>query len=66
MTVEGFTVADRAVFSVQYHLEASPGPHDATYLFDCFRGMMETGAAPTAEQMHAAQAKLAKASHRER
>ena len=60
-TVEGFTHADRAMFSVQYHPEASPGPHDATYLFDCFRDMMETGAAPTAEQMHAAQEKLAKA-----
>ncbi len=60
-TVEGFTHTDKALFSVQYHPEASPGPHDATYLFDCFRSMMETGAAPTAEQMHAAQEKLAKA-----
>jgi carbamoyl-phosphate synthase small subunit len=60
-TVEGFTHPDNAIFSVQYHPEASPGPHDATYLFDCFRDMMETGAAPTAEQMHAAQEKLAKA-----
>lgn len=60
-TVEGFTHTDRAVFSVQYHPEASPGPHDATYLFDCFRDMMGTGAAPTAEQMHAAQEKLARA-----
>ena len=59
-TVEGFTVPDRAVFSVQYHPEASPGPHDATYLFDCFRDMMATGAAPTAEQMHAAQERLAR------
>ena len=60
-TVEGFTHTDRAVFSVQYHPEASPGPHDATYLFDCFRDMMEAGSAPTAQQMHAAQEKLAKA-----
>jgi len=60
-TVEGFTHTDQAIFSVQYHPEASPGPHDATYLFDCFRDMMETGSAPTAEQMHAAQEKLAKA-----
>ena len=60
-TVEGFTHLDQAVFSVQYHPEASPGPHDATYLFDCFRDMMATGAAPTAEQMHAAQENLAKA-----
>jgi carbamoyl-phosphate synthase small subunit len=63
-TVEGFTHADKALFSVQYHPEASPGPHDATYLFDCFRSMMESGSAPTAEQMHAAQEKLAKAGHK--
>ena len=60
-TVEGFTHLDKAVFSVQYHPEASPGPHDATYLFDCFRSMMDTGRAPSAEDMHAAQEKLAKA-----
>jgi len=60
-TVEGFTHPDQAVFSVQYHPEASPGPHDATYLFDCFRDMMAGGSAPTAEEMHAAQEKLAKA-----
>ena len=62
-TVEGFTHTDKALFSVQYHPEASPGPHDATYLFDCFRDMMAGGSAPTAEQMHQAQEKLAKAGH---
>jgi len=60
-TVEGFSHTGEPVFSVQYHPEASPGPHDATYLFDCFRDMMASGAAPTAEQMHQAQEKLAKA-----
>jgi carbamoyl-phosphate synthase small subunit len=60
-TVEGFTHLDKAVFSVQYHPEASPGPHDATYLFDCFRSMMESGQAPTPEDMHTAQERLAKA-----
>ncbi|HXO19570.1 MAG TPA: glutamine-hydrolyzing carbamoyl-phosphate synthase small subunit [Thermoanaerobaculia bacterium] len=35
-TVEGFDVAGRPVFSVQYHPEASPGPHDAAGLFDRF------------------------------
>ncbi len=60
-TVEGFTQGGEALFSVQYHPEASPGPHDATYLFDCFREMMETGSAPTCEQMHAAQQRLTEA-----
>jgi carbamoyl-phosphate synthase small subunit len=60
-TVEGFTHPDKALFSVQYHPEASPGPHDATYLFDCFRSMMETGKAPSAEDMHQAQQRLAQA-----
>ncbi|MHC4442816.1 MAG: glutamine-hydrolyzing carbamoyl-phosphate synthase small subunit [Planctomycetota bacterium] len=57
-TLEGFTHQDLPIFSVQYHPEASPGPHDATYLFDCFIDMMNTSKAPTAEQMAAAQAKL--------
>ena len=35
-TVEGLTVRDRPVFSVQYHPEACPGPHDAAPLFDRF------------------------------
>lgn len=35
-TVEGISMADRPVFSVQYHPEASPGPHDASYLFRRF------------------------------
>jgi carbamoyl-phosphate synthase small subunit len=29
------------LFSVQYHPEASPGPHDASYLFDHFLELME-------------------------
>ena len=64
-TVEGFSHPDEALFSVQYHPEASPGPHDATYLFDCFGDLMETGRAPTGEQMHAAQERLAKAGQRQ-
>jgi carbamoyl-phosphate synthase small subunit len=35
-TVEGFAVADKPVWSVQYHPEAAPGPHDAAILFDRF------------------------------
>ena len=35
-TVAGIRMKDKKVFSVQYHPEASPGPHDAEYLFDQF------------------------------
>ena len=37
-TVEGLAVADRPAFSVQFHPEAAPGPHDALGLFDRFLG----------------------------
>ena len=39
-TVEGLTHATCPAFSVQYHPEASPGPHDARYLFAKFVDMM--------------------------
>ena len=35
-TIEGIRVKGKPAFSVQYHPEASPGPHDADYLFDQF------------------------------
>ncbi len=35
-TVAGIRIKNKPVFSVQYHPEASPGPHDASYLFDQF------------------------------
>lgn len=44
-TVEGLAHATRPLFSVQYHPEASPGPHDAAYLFGRFREMVERCAA---------------------
>ena len=41
MTVEGLRHREFPAFSVQYHPEASPGPHDASYLFPRFRKMIE-------------------------
>jgi carbamoyl-phosphate synthase small subunit len=43
-TVEGLAVPDARAFSVQYHPEASPGPHDARYLFQRFADVMGGGA----------------------
>ena len=40
-TVEGFRHLSKPMFSVQYHPEASPGPHDADYLFRQFLESME-------------------------
>jgi carbamoyl-phosphate synthase small subunit len=40
-TLEGLEHKRIPLFSVQYHPEASPGPHDATYLFDHFLSLME-------------------------
>ncbi len=39
-TVEGIRVKDKSAFAVQYHPEASPGPHDSRYLFDEFVALM--------------------------
>jgi len=41
-TVEGIRHTSKPVFSVQYHPEASPGPHDADYLFRQFVDLMES------------------------
>jgi len=40
-TVEGIRVKNRPAFAVQYHPEASPGPHDSRYLFDDFISMIK-------------------------
>ncbi|MBU0581260.1 MAG: glutamine-hydrolyzing carbamoyl-phosphate synthase small subunit, partial [Candidatus Margulisbacteria bacterium] len=40
-TVEGFRHKSKPAFCVQYHPEASPGPHDSKYLFDRFISLMK-------------------------
>jgi carbamoyl-phosphate synthase small subunit len=41
-SLEGLSVKDQPVFSVQYHPEASPGPQDSAYLFERFLGLIES------------------------
>ena len=40
-SIEGIRFLDRRCFSVQYHPESSPGPHDSRYLFDNFVDNMD-------------------------
>jgi carbamoyl-phosphate synthase small subunit len=42
-SLEGLSLRDRPVFSVQYHPEASPGPQDSAYLFQRFLALIERG-----------------------
>lgn len=42
-TNEGMRVLDAPAFSVQYHPEAGPGPHDSRYLFEQFAQLMQNG-----------------------
>jgi carbamoyl-phosphate synthase small subunit len=48
-TVAGIKMKGKDVFSVQYHPEASPGPHDADYLFDEFFKLIENNTKQTAK-----------------
>ena len=50
-TLAGFRHTTKPIFCVQYHPEASPGPHESAYLFDCFIDIMRTRAPVTAQQM---------------
>jgi carbamoyl-phosphate synthase small subunit len=44
-SIEGIRLKDRPAFSVQYHPEATPGPHDSRYLFDDFITMIQHSSA---------------------
>lgn len=46
-TVEGFQLLEYPAYSVQYHPEAGPGPHDSRYLFDRFVALMHRGPGPS-------------------
>ncbi len=46
-TIEGLQDRERPIFSVQYHPEAAPGPHDSGYLFDRFVALMRRSIAQT-------------------
>jgi carbamoyl-phosphate synthase small subunit len=54
-TLAGFRHRTLPIMSVQYHPEASPGPHDSSYLFECFLRMMQTRRPITAQHMLEAQ-----------
>jgi carbamoyl-phosphate synthase small subunit len=58
-TLAGFRHTTKPIFSVQYHPEASPGPHDSAYLFDVFVEMMTSRRPVGAAEMERAQAALA-------
>jgi carbamoyl-phosphate synthase small subunit len=52
-TVEGMRHRNHPVFSVQYHPEAAPGPHDATYFFDQFSKLIDEAKADSSRRSEA-------------
>ena len=60
-TLAGFRHVHKPIFCVQYHPEASPGPHDSSYLFDCFMDIMQSRKPLTAEVMEKHQSAAARA-----
>jgi carbamoyl-phosphate synthase small subunit len=58
-TVAGFQHRRLPLFAVQYHPEASPGPHDSSYLFDCFLRMMSSRKPLSADEMRRSYAAVA-------
>jgi carbamoyl-phosphate synthase small subunit len=48
--IEGLRSTEAPAFSVQYHPEAGPGPHDARYLFEEFRMLMDAHGGPSGGQ----------------
>ncbi len=45
-SIEGIRIKNKPAFSVQYHPEATPGPHDSRYLFDDFIALVKAPSAP--------------------
>ena len=48
-TIEGIKCIDQPAFSVQFHPEASPGPHDSQYLFETFKKLIKNNIYAEAE-----------------
>ncbi|CAN5900643.1 glutamine-hydrolyzing carbamoyl-phosphate synthase small subunit [soil metagenome] len=49
-TIEGFRMRTKKAFSVQYHPESYPGPHDSEYLFDQFISLLQNNQKPYKEE----------------
>jgi len=45
-SIEGIRIKNKPAFSVQYHPESTPGPHDSRYLFDEFIDLINSSSRP--------------------